>query len=182
MKRVRIHGQWPHSVLLVALVLLIAPSIALGIAWGQDDGRIEEPTSEFPLVGEVNTDRVNLRTGPSIDYRILRKLQPDEKVVIVHEAGDWFEVRVPGGFVCYILDRLIDRSDAQSFTVLGNRVNLRPTPATKYHAAGQVRPGDEILVIGNEGDWAKVVAPPEITAWVNKQYVDIVGPEKDHVV
>lgn len=173
-------GPWTLAALLISTFVLAICGVTAPAA-AQDDGSDGTPAaSEFPLVGEVNTDRVNLRTGPSIDYRILRKLQPTEKIVIVHEEGEWFEVRVPGGFVCYVLDRLIDRSNPESITVLGNRVNLRPTAATKYHAAGQVRPGDRLLVVGTEGDWAKVVAPEKITAWVNKRYIDILGPEDDY--
>lgn len=153
----------------------------------QDDGSVASRT-DFPLVGETNAERVNLRTGPSTDYRILRKLEPTEKVVVVGEQGEWFEVRVPSGFPCYVLDSLLDRTNPDAVTVRDRRVNLRPTPSTQYFPAGQVTRGDKLIVAsivegsganGRTESWARVIAPSHVTAWVTKKYITILGPEKE---
>ncbi len=139
-------------------------------------------TTEFPLVGEVNADRVNLRAGGGRDYRSLRKLEPKEKLIIVAEQGEWFEVRVPGGFTAYILERLLDRSGEKGVTVHDRRVNARPTPATRYFPVGQIERGETFTVLEVKDGWAKILAPESMTAWVHKPFVTILGPEKDYEI
>ena len=137
-------------------------------------------TAVFPIVGEINTDRVNLRTGPSRDYRILRKLEPREKVVVKAEKGDWYEVTVPAGFTCFVLEELLDRTDPGAITVVEPRVNLRPTPSTRYFPAGQVRRGETVTALETTDGWTEIVPPERVSAWVAKTYVDIVGPVPSH--
>jgi len=137
-------------------------------------------TAAFPVVGEINTDRVNLRTGPSRDYRILRKLEPAERVVVRAEKGDWYEVTVPAGFTCFVLEELLDRTDPGAVTVAEPRVNLRPTPSTRYFPAGQVRRGEIVTALETTDGWTEIVPPERVTAWVSKAYVDVLGPVEAH--
>jgi len=138
-----------------------------------------EARRDFPLVADVTTDRVNLRTGPSKDYRILRQLEPNEKIVLVEENGDWFGARVPAGFTGYVLNHLLDLTSDHEGVVKEDRVNLRPTPSTQYFPAGQLLKGETVLVVGQEGDWLRVVAPARMHAYVSKEYVRVLGPESE---
>jgi SH3-like domain-containing protein len=172
--------KFSRSVLFPVLCALLALAATGTKTFAQDPENLQ-PRLEFPLVGEIRTDRVNLRTGPSTDYRILRKLEPGERVVVVEENGDWFGVRVPTGFTGFVLATLVD--------VQGNRavvkedvVNLRPTASTQYFPAGQLRKGEELIVAGTEGEWVRVVAPERIRAYVAKEFVHILGPEKEYAL
>jgi len=174
----KVHAPLVVSRFVVPALVLLASA---AVVRAQDAENLGAP-SDFPLVGEITAEDVQLRAGPSTDYRVLRKLEPREKVVVVASEGDWFEVRVPAGFSAYVLGRLLDPSGDGSATVRERRVNLRPTPSTRYFPAGQVTRGEKLRVLETKDGWAKVLAPEHVTAWVSQRYVQLVGPESDHEV
>lgn len=48
--------------------------------------------SWFGWDGRVNSDRINVRTGPGTEYKILSKLEKDTKVRVVATSGSWYQV------------------------------------------------------------------------------------------
>lgn len=53
------------------------------------------------------------------------------------------------------------------------RLNVRTGAGMDYEVIDQLRPGEEVSVIGTEGNWYKIVVP-ERTGYVHKDYLDII--------
>lgn len=61
----------------------------------------------------------------------------------------------------------------------GARLNLRTGAGMSYEVIDQLRCGEEVTVIGSEGDWYEVVVP-EKTGFVHSDYLEVVeGTEPD---
>ena len=109
-------------------------------ATDEDDAMIEveparEPTEEptvtptarptsrpTPVVGEGDTtatvvlrgSRLNVRSGPGTDYRVVTKAYPDEVFVAVgrNQAGDWIEIDVPDTGTGWVSANLVRTNNA----------------------------------------------------------------------
>lgn len=54
----------------------------------------------------------------------------------------------------------------------GSRLNVRTGAGMEYEIIDQLRPGEEVIVIGTEGDWYQVTIP-EKTGYVHSDYVEL---------
>ena len=54
----------------------------------------------------------------------------------------------------------------------GSRLNLRTGAGMDYEIIDQLRPGEEVTVIGSEGDWYEVIVP-EKKGFVHSDYLEI---------
>lgn len=54
----------------------------------------------------------------------------------------------------------------------GSRLNLRTGAGMNYEIIDQLRPGEEVTVIGSEEDWYEVIVP-EKTGYVHKDYLSL---------
>ena len=54
----------------------------------------------------------------------------------------------------------------------GGRLNLRTGAGMSYEIIDQLRCGEEVIVIGSEGDWYKVIVP-EKTGFVHSDYLEL---------
>ena len=55
----------------------------------------------------------------------------------------------------------------------GGRLNLRTGAGMSYEIIDQLRPGEEVTVIGSEGDWYEVIVP-EKKGYVHSDYLDLI--------
>lgn len=54
----------------------------------------------------------------------------------------------------------------------GSRLNVRTGAGMKYEIIDQLRPGEEVIIIGTEGDWYQVTIP-EKTGYVHSDYIEL---------
>lgn len=57
-------------------------------------------------------------------------------------------------------------------------LNVRPTPDTSGYAIGGLKYGDEVTILGKEGDWYQIRFKEE-AAWVNAQYIQMEIPGRE---
>lgn len=57
-------------------------------------------------------------------------------------------------------------------TTNGGRLNLRTGAGMSYEIIDQLRCGEEVIVIGSEGDWYEVIVP-EKTGYVHSDYLEV---------
>ena len=55
----------------------------------------------------------------------------------------------------------------------GGRLNLRTGAGMSYEIIDQLRPGEEVTVIGSEGDWYEVIVP-EKKGYVHSDYLELI--------
>ena len=127
--------------------------------------------SSVLYVGEVNADRVNVRTGPHKNHTVLYVAPLGKEVFVLEEAGDWLKVDLPKEASIWIYAQLVEKSLDHEGVVLKDGVNLRAKPSTKAFIVGQVHKGQELELRGEKFGWYKIGAPEGVCAWISKPYV-----------
>lgn len=61
----------------------------------------------------------------------------------------------------------------------GSRLNLRTGAGMDYEIIDQLRPGEEVTVIGTEGDWYQVTVP-EKTGYVHSDYLELLETAEEN--
>jgi len=95
------------------------------------------------------------------------ELEQGMPVQVVTEYTPWSKVRVPGGFNVWVHKNYVIW-EAGVGTISGSRVRIRPRPSTDASSTplGHFQKGDEVLLMGQKGDWFKVRAPETVSAWL----------------
>lgn len=78
------------------------------------------------------------------------------------------------GSVVITLNGAVTEETKTTGTVVtnGGRLNLRTGAGMSYEIIDQLRCGEEVIVIGSEGDWYEVIVP-EKTGYVHSDYLEI---------
>ena len=78
------------------------------------------------------------------------------------------------GSVVITLNGAVTEENKTTGTVVtnGGRLNLRTGARKSYEIIDQLRCGEEVIVIGSEGDWYEVIVP-EKTGYVHSDYLEI---------
>jgi len=63
------------------------------------------PQSQEPSV-QVTGSSVNIRSGPGTSHDIIGSVRRGDRLVLLGESGNWFQVRLPNGKVGYIINKL----------------------------------------------------------------------------
>lgn len=128
-----------------------------------------EPTMEITIVPYLSTTAVNLRTGPSTAYPIIKKLDLGTPMNFQSSSKDgWVQVSYSGqkGFIssAYITP-LVKQSPVVTGTAIGTgtrthvinaRADIRTGPATSYTRLARLTPGALVGVVSINNSWAKV--------------------------
>ena len=113
---------------------------------------------------------LNLRTGPSTAYHVIRKMPHGSRVTVLARPGKWYKVRHASGLTGWAHSRFLshhpatpkaDRHDTASLAryVTAPRhgaLNLRGGPGTGYPVLQTMRHGAEVTLLGHDGDWQLV--------------------------
>ncbi|KNB73944.1 SH3 domain-containing protein [Brevibacillus reuszeri] len=78
------------------------------------------PTPSGPYVTIVNPD-TNVRSGPSTEHEIIKRVQPGEKYSIANKEGEWFQVKFTDGSSGYIAGWLVSASGVPA-VIRGNEL------------------------------------------------------------
>jgi hypothetical protein len=128
-------------------------------------------TSIKPFTGKILSNKVRLRTQPTLDSSIIKELNKDDLFVITGEKEDFYAV-IPSKntklyvFRTFVLDNVIE----------GSRVNVRLEPNLDSPVVIQLNSGDRVdgTVAGN-GKWLEISAPSDVRFYVAKDFVEKVG-------
>lgn len=158
------------------------------------------PSSIPPATIVVSGDRVNLRTGPGLNFSVIRKLDYAEQLLLLGKSSDdaWLYVKTSGGQEGWIQmswadltgvnlsnDLLVKTpSPAPPATILvsGNSVNLRTGPGTYYSSIRMLDYGEQLLLSGRFSDnsWLYVKTSGGQEGWVKMSLVNLAGVNLIH--
>lgn len=114
--------------------------------------------------GYINTDKVNFRSGPSIDNNVYYTLEKMDKVNILNKEGNWTKIK-HGEKVGYIYSKYISNKSKLDRDKLVMNVK-----ATAYA-------GDTITSTGTTPKWGTIAVDPSVIPYGTKVYI----PEFDKV-
>lgn len=142
---------------------------------------------EDPLMGTVTVDLLNVRSNPSTDSTVLRKLAIDTRVVIIEQkvVGDVIWGRITEGWINmnYVLldgqdpeptdpveDPTVPSGDViATGTITASELNIRDGYGTGSNIIGKYKKGDKVDIIEvYQETWARTDK-----GWISLKYVDL---------
>ena len=152
--------------LAVMLVLGITPLTAFAYANEDAASSAETAASQEESMGNTDSDAQQSDTE-EVPYSYT--IAEDGKITITINGQEWN----------------LDTDDTEESTTIGkvvtkgSRLNLRTGAGMNYEIIDQLRPGEEVTVIGTEGDWYKVIVP-EKTGYVHGDYLELLEKAEEN--
>lgn len=154
---------------------LIALVGALGTpAYAQQAGeqKVAFERKALPCEGEVTAERLNVRMFPKNDQAsiIASVLGIGDKVTIVAERDDFFQILPPRGCTAWIFGKSV-RKDGAAGTVVANDVPVRLDSRVNADTVATLKEGEAVKIVGEHMGWYKIEAPASVKYFVAKKYV-----------
>lgn len=155
----------------MAIVMVV--TIA-GVTFGQSK------TETAPRPAEVTGTDVYVRSGASSNHYPVIKLNAGDRITVVGENREWYEILPPKGTFSFISGDFVDTGDNKTGVVRGNNVRVRAGSVlpefakNKYVVQTKLSRGAEVSIFGRDPDGYLRIKPPEgVTVWVHNGYVAI---------
>jgi uncharacterized protein YgiM (DUF1202 family) len=126
----------------------------------------------YPFEGEISADRLNVRMFPKADGQgiIASVLTLGEKVTVVGEKDDFYQILPPKGATVWVIGRHV-RRDGAGGVVSANDVPVRLDSRVNADAVAVLKEGDPVSIVGENMGWYKIQAPAAVKYFVGKKYV-----------
>ncbi|GAB6158335.1 hypothetical protein JCM39194_15350 [Desulfotomaculum varum] len=141
--------------------------------------------AEAARLATVNTDKLNLRSGPGTHTAPVGQVNKGAKLPVITKSGDWYQVQV-GGKTAWVAGWLVTVEDTGTVSrgtataavqgkvavVTADTLNIRSGPGTNHSIAGKAKKGEQLSVLTQNGDWVKVQGAGT-TGWVANWLVKV---------
>ena len=145
---------------------------------------IDKATTNY-TIKEVNTDGLNVRTGPSTSYATIGKLNKGTRVEVISESAGWSKINynnktayASSGYLKAVSTSTPDtkpEDTTQQYkeikVVNTDGLNVRKGPSTSYESIGKIDKGTSVEVISESDGWSKINYK-NTTAYVATRYLD----------
>ncbi len=153
---------------IIAILILSFPSIGIS-------------KIEFPFKGQVTGDNVNVRSGPDINYYATLRLMRGNVVDVAGQEYGWYKIVPPAGSFSWVAKKCVDMVGDKKGVINRNRVAIRAgSKFTDRKTAIQMlaKQGMSVTIIGQQGDYYKIVPPEGAYLWISVDYVKPVVEKK----
>jgi SH3-like domain-containing protein len=166
-----------RSLLLAALSILPFSMLPATTLLAQDSVKPPEvENSKFQFQGVVNSTSAFVFSGPGEGYYSTMKLEKDAPVTVVGIKFNWLKIVPPEGSFSYVGSVFVDRrGDGNVGRINRNDVNVRAgsnVNAGITTVQTQLSNGEDVQIIGKEGEYLKIKPPAGAYVYINKQFVD----------
>ena len=137
-------------------------------------------SSNTSTTKEVNTDSLNVRSGPSTSNSIIGKLNKGSKVSVISESNGWSKINY-NGKEAYVSSQYLSSVSGNNNTskpevvkeikeVNTDSLNVRSGPGTSFSKIGSLSKGSKVEVISENNEWSKINYNGK-EAYVSSQYL-----------
>ncbi|MFK7939825.1 MAG: SH3 domain-containing protein [Roseovarius sp.] len=125
---------------------------------------------------------LNLRTGPSTDYEIIKPMYNGQRVWVITRKGNWQQVRHESGTVgwayqSYLIAQPVMEGGRYYVNSPGDGyLNLRTGPSGSAAIIRQMPHGSSLNVTGHVGKWLSVVHQSGAQGWAFHRYLSSTRP------
>lgn len=137
----------------------------------------------------INTDHLNVRTGPSTDDEIITQVHTGEIYSIIKEQNNWIEIQLPKetGWITTDYITIIDQENkTKDFTtvtstpniereeeiiITNDNTHIRSGPSVNENIINYVNKGETLPLVSEDEEWYKVEYE-EKTGYVFKALID----------
>ncbi len=131
---------------------------------------------------EINANDVYVRSGDSLNHYTIIKLKAGDRVTVVGERGEWYEILPPEGSFSLVSGDYIDTADEKKGIVNGANVRVRAGSVlndNKYTVQVLLNKGAEVAILGKNPDgFLRIKSPPGATLWINKSFAQLASDSR----
>lgn len=154
--------KWIKRISIMAMVLAMTLSTTLTAFAYEGEAAVTDETVMQDAVGEVDETTVS---ETDAETEAAEQTEEIPYSYIINEDGS----------VIITLNEAVTEEIKKTGTVVtanGGRLNVRTGAGMSNEVIDQLRPGEEVIVIGSEGDWYEVIVP-EKTGFVHSDYLEV---------
>lgn len=107
-------------------------------------------------IHEVKISALNVRSGPSTQYRAIGVASTSQRYVALDNQGGWVKIWYSGTTGWLSAQYLSKVTSGQIVEITAYYLNVRSGPGTGYSVVGQTQKPAQYVVMGTSGSWAKV--------------------------
>ncbi len=160
--------------LLVSVVVQTTPPADSNSTGSLDQG--QKPKQQPPgWIGEISTDNLYVRSGPSINFYTVTKLKAGNRVRVLDKEGDWLAITPPKECFSLMADKYIDTGDGKHGVVNGDNIRVRAGSLLNnkmYAIQMKLSRGAEVEIVGQtDSGFYRITPPKSVKLWVNAEYV-----------
>ena len=127
---------------------------------------LEGTVADDAVTGTViETDHLNIRTGPNTSFRSTGILKQGDAVEILAQIGGWGYTEQGWIFMSYVQPDAPTYSTGECTVTRG--LNIRQEPNADSEIVGTYVQGNTITILEVDGNWGKTVQ-----GWINLKYVE----------
>lgn len=136
-------------------------------------------------------DHLNVRSGPSTSFRVIKRIHQGETYPVLKREGDWVNIRLSAnedGWVAgWFVQTVSGGSEAESTqqnkaTVNVPLLNVRAAPTVESEQLGQLKQGDAVQILEINEGWYRIEYEGQ-TAWIAGEFTETIAsgnqPEAD---
>lgn len=119
----------------------------------------------------VNSDSVNLRSGPGTNYGVKWEYGKGFPLKVMSKKGDWVKVSDFEKDSGWIFKPLLVKKGHMIVKVFKNqnkKINIRNGPGTKYKIVGKAYYGVVFETLEQKSGWAKVKHETGLVGWIKR--------------
>ena len=121
--------------------------------------------------GIINTDNVNIRSGPATTYDAVGRLNQGSSVEILSSRNDWYQIQA-NSLKGWVRNDLINVQKEYTLTVTGSGVNLRSGPGTGFDVVGSANQGETLTLLDVKGEWYQVKNAAGLQAYIKASFTE----------
>ena len=144
------------------LALVMCTGVFSTTAFAYSDESTTTPATEMAETVETAPEKTEDKTSEEVPYTVT--VNEDGTVVFSFNGEEW----------TYDAEETEDDSMGTGKVVTnGSRLNVRTGAGMNYEIIDQLRPGEEVVVVGVEGDWYQITVP-EKNGYVHSDYLELI--------
>lgn len=153
-------------------VVLAAVSASASAQEKSGEQKVAFEKRAFPFEAEVSAERLNVRLFPKADQTsvIVSVLSLGEKVTVVGEREDFFQILPVRGCTAWIFGRNVQR-EGDKGVVTADDVPVRMDSRVNADVLCTLKQGDTVKILSEHMGWYKIEAPAPVKYYVGKKYV-----------
>lgn len=126
---------------------------------------LEGSKADDGMTAKVISDDLNIRTGPSTEYRSVGTYSKDEVVQILAQVHNW-GYTAKGWISMHHVEKTIPNFSTGSGTVASG-LNIRKEANAESELVGTYKEGDRVTILEVQGTWGRTEK-----GWINLQFVN----------
>lgn len=120
---------------------------------------------------------LNVRSAPTTASAVRGKLQAGRSVTLYERSGNWWRIGYAGGsgyvYAAYIEEQHLAVRYVRTY---GGNLHVRAAASTASAVIDSLPNTSAVLILGVEGNFARVLLPDERTGYVSRDYLVIAVP------